>query len=284
MRNVLAIAVTGLALNACATRLPQGQGVDAPGPTVDAAADSAVDAPSGDPRIAWYHDGITTNTASTNDFTALGVTADTITVAQLTTLIETSKYSSQPRAQDQIVDFDEVFLSRAQNAGFMTKLGKASGKVLGAGWSKLIVYCNGWRSMAEAVPNGWSGIATAGAMIGLEAYTTTFWTYVSADLTQYPFQDSADLPTAIATNPDLYAAFKAKLTEYVHNSKTQLGDPTLYEHLTLVEFENMAHDLTALQNFGYSAAKAKDAAALWYAALEEVAKTEGIHYGIYHPA
>jgi hypothetical protein len=280
------LAAVAVLCCACTTDVPRAMTPDAPSSLPPDGPPAAVDAapPSGDPRVAWYQDGMTTGTGSTNDFAAIRVDANTISIAQLARLIETSKYSGQPRPFTAVVDFDEVFLSRATNSTFMTKLAAATTRVLAAGWPKVIVYCNGFLSMAQATTYGWAHIASSGVMVGLEAYTTTFMTYVKDDLTAYPFHDAATVQASITANPDLYAAFKSRLLVYVQTSKAQLGDPMLYSHLTLVEFENSSHDITALQNLGYTAAKATHIAALWYAALEAVAASEGIHYGVYHPA
>jgi hypothetical protein len=237
------------------------------------------------PVIAWYADGTTTGTGSFNDFGKLGVTADTVTIAQLAKMMETSKYGDNlPRKKDTALDFDEVFLARATNASFMGKLAPAVARVLVDGWKKVIVYNNGPRSMAEAAKGGWAGIAKAGAVVGLEAYTTTFWPDVKAFQEKDPFQDAPDTTAAIAANPALFEAFKGRLAKYVTDAKAQLGDPSLHDHLSLLQYEKMVHDVVTIQKWGWSLEKATHFADLWYAAMKDVAKAESIRWGIYHPA
>lgn len=235
--------------------------------------------------VAWYTDGLTTGTGSANDLGALKVDASTVTVAQLAKLMETSKYSGEPRAKDKPADFDEVFLSRAQNGAFMTKLGKAVAKVIADGYSQVIVYSNGPRCIAQAPKGSWLGIAKAGAMIGLESYTTTLTSDIMAAAKAHPFQDVTDLDASKAANPELFAAWEARVRTYVTDTKAQLGDdPALFEHITLLQYENMKHDVEALQEGGMSAPKASHFAALWYAAMKSAAAKEGVHWGIWHPA
>jgi hypothetical protein len=286
MRVLLALASL-VATAACST-YEHGTAPDATaatGPQGDAAAAQQPVTPDGAASlVAWYQDGLTTGTASANDFSALGVTADTIEVAQLATLIETNKYNALPRATTSPVDFDEVFLTRAEDADFMAKLALAAAQVRAAQYARVIVYCNGPKSMAMAATLGWAAIARAGAMVGLESYTTTFWPDIKAAYTANGFVDATDVPTLIAHNPDLYAAFQTTLTGYVESTKAQLADPTLADHITLLEFEGAAHDLPSIETLGYSPAAAADFAALWYAALEAVAHAQAVHFGTFHPA
>ena len=233
--------------------------------------------------VAWYTDGLTTGTASANDFGALDVDANSITVAQLATLMETSKYNGKPRAKDAAADFDEVFLSRAQNAAFMTKLGKAVTKVVADGYSQVIVYSNGPRCIAQASKGGWLAIAKAGAMI--ESYTTTLTADIRAAAKEHPFQDNADLEASKAANPELFAAWEARVRTYITDTKAQLGnDDTLNDHITLLQYEGMKHDIDALTAGGMTEAKATHFAALWYAAMKSAAAKEGVHWGVWHPA
>lgn len=235
--------------------------------------------------VAWYTDGLTTGTGSANDLAALKVDASTVTVAQLSKLMETNKYNGKARAKDEPADFDEVFLSRAQNGAFMTKLGKAVAKVVADGYPQVIVYSNGPRCIAQAPKGSWLGIAKAGAMIGLESYTTTLTADINAAAKEHPFQDVADLEASQAANADLFAAWETRVRTYITDTKAQLdNDETLNDHITLLQYENMKHDIEALQNGGMTASKAEHFASLWYAAMKSAAAKEGVHWGIWHPA
>jgi hypothetical protein len=235
--------------------------------------------------VAWYTDGLTTGTGSANDLAALKVDSSSVTVAQLARLMETNKYNGEPRAKDKPADFDEVFLSRAENGAFMTKLGKAVAKVVADGYPQVIVYSNGPRCIAQAPKGSWLGIAKAGAMIGLESYTTTLTADINAAAKEHPFQDVADLEASQAANAELFAAWEARVRTYITDTKAQLGnDETLNDHITLLQYEDMKHDIEALQKGGMSKSKAEHFASLWYAAMKSAAAKEGVHWGIWHPA
>lgn len=252
---------------------------EAPGPA------PAPGAPERSSVVAWYTDGSTTGTSSLNNFGKLKVDANTITVPQLVTLIETNKYSNAPQPKDRAADFDEVFLSRAQNAAFMTKLGKAVEAVVKDGYARVIVYSNGPRCIAEAAPGGWLRIAKAGAMIGLESYTTTLTPDIMAAEKAHPFKDVADLEASQTANTELFGAWEARVRTYVTDTKAQLGNvEALFDHITLLQYENMKHDVEALETGGMTPAKAEHFAALWYAAMKSAAAKEGVRWGIWHPA
>jgi hypothetical protein len=265
---------------------PSGVAKKPAAPTSDATEEGETTEPTKAASVvAWYTDGLTTGTGSANDLAALKVDANTVTVAQLATLMETSKYTGDARAKDKPADFDEVFLSRAQNGTFMTKLGKAVAKVVADGYPQVIVYSNGPRCITQAPKGSWLGIAKAGAMIGLESYTTTLTADINAAAKEHPFQDVADLEASQAANAELFAAWETRVRRYITDTKAQLGnDETLNDHITVLEYENMKHDIEALQNGGMSASKAEHFASLWYAAMKSAAAKEGVHWGIWHPA
>jgi len=235
--------------------------------------------------VAWYTDGLTTGTGSANDLSALKVDANSVTVLELATLIETNKYNGQLRDKTKPADFDEVFLSRAQNAAFMTKMGKAVAKVVADGYSQVIVYSNGPRCIAESAKGAWLPIAKAGAVIGLEAYTPTMTADIMAANTAHPFVDVADVEGAITANPALFAAWETRVRTDVTDTKAALGnDETLFDHITLLQYEDMSHDIDTLQKGGMKLPVAQHFAALWYAALKSAAIKENVHWGVWHPA
>jgi hypothetical protein len=166
----------------------------------------------------------------------------------------------------------------------MSKLVQAVSRTIADGWTQVIVYNNGPRSMSQAAAGGWKGIAQAGAMIGLEAYTTTFWPSVQSLKDQYGFIDGPDVSTIISENPDLYTGFKDLFGIYVESAKGQLADPSLFDHLSLLQFEAMSYDIQHIQQWGWSLSRATHFAELWYQAVKDVAAEEAIHWGIYHPA
>jgi hypothetical protein len=43
------------------------------------------------------------------------------------------------------------------------------------------------------------------------------------------------------------------------------GDPALFDHLTLLEYEEMQHDVDAIVAYGFPTDEATHLAALWYA-------------------
>jgi hypothetical protein len=301
--GLLMAAVAGCASEDVASNPAPEPAFTADAPPKSGAASSAPGAPSaastgstGDPTpapappgkasvVAWYTDGLTTGTGSANDLSALKVDADSVTVAQLTTLIETNKYNGQPRDKTKPADFDEVFLSRAQNAAFMAKMGKAVAQVVADGYPQVIVYSNGPRCIAESAKGAWLPIAKAGAVIGLEAYTTTLTADIMAANTAHPFVDVDDVEGAMAANPDLFAAWETLVQTYVTNTKAALGnDETLFDHITLLQYEDMSHDIDMLQKSGMTAPVAQHFAALWYAALKSAATKENVHWGVWHPA